>query len=55
VIRALTVLEKDYTDTKHQASLGFKSVFAQLINSILVPMVVSYFIKQQTFGQSIYA
>ena len=44
----LTVLEKDFTETKHQASLGFKSTLAQLINSILVPMVVNLLIHGGT-------
>ncbi len=48
----LTVLEKDFTETKHQASLGFKSTLAQLINSILVPMIVNAVIKQKIYDQN---
>lgn len=52
VIRVLTLLEKDFTETKHQASLGFKSTLAQLINSILVPMIVNAVIKQKIYDQN---
>ena len=52
VIRKLTKMEKDFTETKHQASLGFKSTLAQLINSILVPMIVNALIKQKIYDQN---
>ena len=46
VIRVLTGLERDFTETKHQASLGFKSTLAQLMNCILVPMIVAAIFKR---------
>ena len=52
VIRALTLLERDFTKTKHQTSLGFKSTIAQLINSILVPMIVNALIKKKIYHQN---
>ena len=42
----------DFTETKHQASLGFKSVLAQLINSILVPIIVAYFLKHSIYDSN---
>lgn len=45
VIRILAAYEKDYTITKYQTSLALKSILASLINSILIPMIVNYFIK----------
>ena len=42
----------DYTETKHQTSLAMKSILAQLINSILIPIVVSYFIKDDLYSQN---
>ena len=40
----------DYTETKHQTSLAMKSILAQLINSILIPIVVAYYIKKNLYG-----
>lgn len=48
----MTVLERDFTETKHQASLGFKSTLAQLMNCILVPMIVNALIKQKIYDQN---
>lgn len=45
VIRRLSIFERDYTETYHQTSLAIKSVTAQLINSIFVPIMSNYFIK----------
>lgn len=39
----------DYTETKHQTSLALKSTLAQLINSILIPMIVNYFVKSKIY------
>ena len=50
VIRRLTKLEGDYTETNHQTSLAIKSVSAQLINSIFVPIMSNWFIK----GENLY-
>ena len=45
VIRRLSIYERDYTSIKHQTSLAIKSVVAQLINSIVVPIIANYYIK----------
>lgn len=50
IIRVLTKLERDRTSTYHQASLGFKAVWALLINSILIPILVNWFFKENLFG-----
>jgi large-conductance mechanosensitive channel len=44
----LTIFEKDYTSTDRQASLAFKSIVAQMINSILTPVITAYYIKTDT-------
>jgi hypothetical protein len=38
-------LERDYTETNHQASLAIKSTIAQMINTILIPFISNRFIK----------
>jgi hypothetical protein len=48
VIRYLTFFEKDYTSTNRQASLAIKSIVAQMINSILTPVITAYYIKTDT-------
>ena len=48
VIRYLTLFEKDYTSTNRQASLAIKSIMAQMINSILTPVIIAYYIKTDT-------
>jgi hypothetical protein len=44
----LTLFEKDYTSTNRQASLAVKSIIAQMINSILTPVITAYYIKTST-------
>lgn len=48
VINLLTIIERDYTSTNRQASLAVKSIFAQMINSILIPVITAYYIKTTT-------
>jgi hypothetical protein len=48
VIKFLTLFEKDYTSTDRQASLAVKSIVAQMINSILTPVITAYYIKTET-------
>lgn len=43
-------MEKDYTDSNRQASLGFKPVLALLVNSIFIPIMVNYFLKSNLYG-----
>lgn len=45
VIEKLSLFEMDFTVTKYQTSLAVKSIFASLINSILIPIIVNYYIK----------
>jgi hypothetical protein len=45
VIQFMTLIEKDYTMNNFQISIAIKSVIAQLVNSILVPLIVNYYIK----------
>lgn len=45
LIRFLTIFEKDYTETGYQTSLAIKSIWAQLLNSIVVPLIVNYIIE----------
>lgn len=40
----MTVIEKDYTTSNFQMSVAIKSVIAQLVNSIFVPVMTNYFI-----------
>lgn len=42
----LTRYERDYTISNYQVSLSIKSIFFQLINSIVLPLVVNYYIKR---------
>jgi hypothetical protein len=48
VIKYLTIFEKDYTSTNRQASLAIKSIMAQMINSILTPVIIAYYIQTDT-------
>lgn len=45
----MTVFEKDYTETYRQASLAVKSVLAQMINTILIPIITAYYVKDKNF------
>lgn len=40
----------DFTATKYQTSLAVKSIFASLINSILIPIIVNYYIKTDIYS-----
>ena len=49
----MTIVEKEYSMNKFQISIAIKSVTAQLINSIIVPVLVNYYIKDKDiFGTS---
>jgi ABC-type glycerol-3-phosphate transport system permease component len=52
VIQKLSAFEMEYTQTKYQTSLALKSIFAALINSILIPMMVNYYIKEDIYGKN---
>ena len=51
-IRTVTVLEKNYTATGYQASLAVKSILAQVINSIAVPIVANYLIEDKNLFET---
>jgi len=38
--------------TNYQISLAIKTVFAQLINSIFIPIIAGYFIKQNIYEEN---
>jgi hypothetical protein len=48
----MTLIEKDYSMNNFQISIAIKSVIAQLINSIFVPVMVNYYVKDDIFGTS---
>ncbi len=48
----MSIYEQDYTTIKYQTSLAIKSVLAQLINSIVVPMFANYFIKSNIYEKN---
>lgn len=52
LIRQLCAYEKNFTETDHQASLAVKAIFASLINSILIPMMVNRFIKKNIYEEN---
>jgi hypothetical protein len=47
VIVALTVKERNFSLTNFQRSLALKVIFAQLMNMIVVPCIVAYFVKDK--------
>lgn len=48
-IRKLTIYESDITSTQRQAGLAIKCVFAQLINSTLVPVITNIYIERNLY------
>lgn len=52
IIKKLSILERDFTVTKYQTSLAVKSIFAQLFNTILIPVFVNFYIKDDIYGQN---
>lgn len=38
--------------TNHQISVHIKTVLAQLINSIFIPIIVNYFIKENIYAEN---
>lgn len=49
----MTVVEKIYTNNNYQISLAIKSIFAQLLNSIFIPIIVNVYIKDYNiYGES---
>lgn len=52
VINFLTNFERNYTITNRQTSLAIKSILAQMINSILIPVIVAHYIKGDLYNTS---
>lgn len=52
VINYLTVFEKDYTASYREGSLAVKSIVAQMINTIVIPVVTAYEIKEDVYSSS---
>ena len=52
VIKHLTKLERDYTMTNLQMSLAIKTIIAQLINCIFVPIAANRFIKKNIYNRN---
>ena len=52
MVKFLTKFEKDYTTTNFQASLAVKAIIAQMINSILIPVIVARYVKQNIYESS---
>jgi hypothetical protein len=48
----LTKYERDYTMTNYQTSLAIKSIFAQIVNSVFIPIIACYFIKSNIYGEN---
>ena len=49
----MTILEKVYSMNNYQISIALKSVVVMLINSIAVPIIVNYHLKDgNIFGRS---
>lgn len=49
----MTLIEKAYSMNNYQISIAIKSIIAQSMNSIFVPIMVNYYIKNQNiFGVS---
>ena len=47
------MIDKEYSMNNFQISIAIKSVLAQLVNSIFVPVMTNYYIKNQNiFGTS---
>ena len=48
----MTLYEKDYTATYREASLAVKSILAQMVNSIVIPVITAYKIKNNVYSTS---
>jgi hypothetical protein len=48
-IRRLTIYESDITSTNRQTGLALKSIFAQLINSTIIPVVTNIYIERNIY------
>ena len=48
----MSLFERDYTTIKYQTSLAIKSVVAQLVNSIIIPIFANYFIKSNLYDKN---
>ncbi len=46
-MRVLTTIEREETQTNFQSGIALKSIFAQVLNSILIPFLVKYFLQDK--------
>lgn len=46
------MFEKDYTASHREGSLAVKSIIAQMINTIVIPVVTAYEIKKDVYSSS---
>jgi hypothetical protein len=51
-IEGLTHYERDVTQTNREISYALKSIVAQLMNSILVPVISNIYIKKNIYNQN---
>ena len=52
VIELLTARERDYTMTNYQISMSLKSIVAQLVNCVFIPIIANYFIKDNIYEEN---
>ena len=52
LVKFLTKFEKDYTITNFQSSFAVKAIVAQMINSILIPIIVARYVKENIYQSS---
>lgn len=50
-MRVLTTIEREETQTNFQSGIALKSIFAQVLNSILIPFLVKYFLQDKNLYQ----
>ncbi len=48
----MTLVEKNYTNNTLQISLAYKSILAQLINTVFIPIIVNIKIKNNLYNES---
>ena len=52
VTRALTVLEREFTETSFHTSLAIKSIISQLLNAIAIPAIVNILIESNIYNMN---
>lgn len=49
VLRLFTSFEKNTSYTAYESSYAFKSILAQMVNTIIIPILVNRFLKQENY------